>query len=371
MALYLDNNATTALDPVVLDAMMPYMKGVYGNPSSVHRFGRITRDALEQARVQLAGLVGAQAGQVIFTSVGTEANNLAIKGLLTSQKPARIAVSAIEHASVLEAAHSMKSMGWAVDEIAVDAMGRVTEASLDKVLHDNTALVSIMLANNETGVIQNIEQFGIMVKQRHAVFHTDASQAAAKIPVNFADLGVNMMSLSSHKMYGPQGIGALIVDRAIELKPTQHGGGQERGLRSGTENIAGIVGFGMAAELAQKSLSEGAIALTAMRDNLVKALLEDPKITLFATDADRLPNTVQFSVKDITGETLLMQLDRKGIAVSSGSACHSERAEASHVLMAMGVDVKVAKNAVRVSFGKDNQAKDVATFMEALRNIIN
>jgi cysteine desulfurase len=371
MALYLDNNATTAIDPVVLDAMMPYMQGVFGNPSSVHRFGRLTRDALEQARVQVANLSGAQPGQVIFTSGGTEANNLAIKGYLASQIPARLAVSAVEHASLLEAARTMSKTGWVIDEIAVDDNGQVTESSLNQSLYENTALISIMLANNETGVIQDFERLGLMSKKHNAVVHTDASQAAGKIPVNFSQLGVNMMTLSSHKMYGPQGVGALIVDRAIELQPIQQGGGQERGLRSGTENIAGIVGFGMAAELAAKSITDRANVQMIMRDDLVQALTELSQITLFATDVERLPNTVQFSVAGIDGETLLMQLDRKGIAVSSGSACHSGQSEPSHVLMAMGVDAKVAKSAIRVSFGKDSQAEDTATFMEALKNIIN
>ena len=371
MVLYLDNNATTAMDPVVLEAMLPYMQGIYGNPSSVHRFGRLTRDALEQARVQVADLLGAQAGQVVFTSGGTEANNLAIKGFLASQTPARLAVSSIEHASLLDAARSMNQAGWLVDEIAVDENGLITESLLDQVLYDNTKLVSVMLANNETGAIQDIGRLSSIVQKYNAVFHTDASQAAGKIPVNFADLGVNMMTLSSHKIYGPQGVGALIVDRAVELLPIQLGGGQERGLRSGTENIAGIVGFGMAAEQAAKFLAERAKIQTAMRDDLVQALTELPQVTLFATEVERLPNTVQFSVVGFDGEALLMQLDRKGIAVSSGSACHSGQSEPSHVLMAMGVDGRVAKNSIRVSFGKDNQAEDVATFMEALNNIIN
>jgi len=371
MALYLDNNATTAIDPVVLDAMMPYLQGIVGNPSSVHRFGRLTRDALEQARVQLAHLCGAQPGQVVFTSGGTEANNLAIKGALASQAPARLAVSAVEHASLLETARSMSQTGWVLDEIAVDENGRVTHSSLEQALYENTALVSVMLANNETGAIQNIEDVVSTAGKYGAMIHTDASQAAGKVPVNFAQLGVNLMTLSSHKIYGPQGVGALIVDRAIELQPIQQGGGQERGLRGGTENIAGIVGFGMAAELAAKSLTERAKFQQIMRDDLVQALTELPQITLFATEGERLPNTVQFSVAGIDGETLLMQLDRKGIAVSSGSACHSGQSDPSHVLMAMGVDARVAKNAVRVSFGKDNKAEDTATFMEALKNIIN
>jgi cysteine desulfurase len=371
MRLYLDNNATTSMDPAVLDAMMPYMQGIYGNPSSVHRFGRLTRDALEQARVQLAHLLGAQPAQVVFTSGGTEANNLAIKGFLAGQAGSRLAVSSIEHASLLEAARAMQQTGWIVDEIAVDEQGRVSESSLTEALHNNTMLVSIMLANNETGVIQDIPRLCAISQRQKITFHTDASQAVGKIAVNFAQLGVDMMTVSAHKMYGPQGVGALIVDRAVNLYPVQQGGGQEHGLRGGTENIAGIVGFGVAAELLTKSLSAAAKQVSAMRDELIQALTELPQVTLFAIEAERLPNTVQFSISGFDGEALLMQLDRKGIAVSSGSACHSGQSDPSHVLMAMGVESRVAKNAIRVSFGKDNQAEDIAIFMHALKNIIN
>ena len=371
MPLYLDNNATTAIDSVVLETMMPYMQGIYGNPSSVHRFGRLTRDALEQARVQVANLTGAQPGQVVFTSGGTEANNLAIKGFLASQAMGRIAVSSIEHASLLEAARSMSQSGWQVDEVVVDEKGRVIESLFNQSLHADTALVSVMLANNETGALQNVETLCSIAKQHKAVFHTDASQAVGKIPVSFAKLGVDMMTLSSHKIYGPQGAGALIVDRAIEMFPVQLGGGQERGLRSGTENIAGIVGFGKAAEIAQTLLNERASTQQRLRDELIVALTSMKQITLFSTDTERLPNTVLFSVAGFDGEALLMQLDRHGIAVSSGSACHSSQSDPSHVLMAMGVDSKVAKNTIRVSFGKDNKAEDIKTFMDVLKKIIN
>lgn len=372
MALYLDNNATTALSPAVLEAMMPYMQSIYGNPSSVHRYGRLTRDALEQARAQVASLVGAQPGQVIFTSGGTEANNLAIKGALASQPLGHFAVSKIEHASILEPAIAMQKVGWQLDLIDVNADCQVTETLFNQAMRENTKLVSVMMANNETGVVQDIGGLCQITKQANDVlFHTDASQAAGKIPVDFSALGVNLMSMSSHKIYGPQGVGALIADRAVELTPLLQGGGQERGLRNGTENIAAIVGFGLAAELAAKALDQRQNQLTALRDELIAALSEIDVITLFATDVDRLPNTVQFSVAGFDGEALVMQLDRKGIAVSSGSACHSGQTEPSHVLMAMGVSEDVARNAIRVSFGKDNKAEDVNEFMEALKNIIN
>ena len=371
MPLYLDNNATTALDPRVLEAMMPYLQGFYGNPSSVHRYGRLTRDALEQARVQVAQLAGAQPGQVIFTSGGTEANNLAIKGPLRHLPPGRLAVSAVEHASLMDAARELEKLDWQLDLIAVDENGIVSDEALSAILASDTRLVSVMLANNETGVLQNVEQLCRITRSRDVWFHTDASQAAGKIPVNFAGLGVNLMTLSSHKLYGPQGVGALIADRAIELTSQMQGGGQERGLRSGTENLAGIVGFGMAAELAVKELASRAEHTEVMRNRLQDALAEVVGVHIFAKQVRRLPNTVQFAVDGFDGEALLMQLDRKGIAVSSGSACHSGQTEPSHVLMAMGVERQIARNAIRVSFGKDNKPEDVTEFVDALKDIVS
>ena len=371
MPLYLDNNATTALDPMVLDTMLPYMQLVFGNPSSVHRYGRLTRDALELARSQVAGLVGAQPGQVIFTSGGTEANNLAIRGTLTAKTQGRFAVSAIEHASVMDAAKALNQEGWQLDVIAADSDCRITSSALDEAVHSDTQLVSVMMANNETGAIQDIETLSGMCREKGILFHTDASQAAGKIPVNFSSAGISLMTVSSHKLYGPQGVGALIADRAIEIKPVLYGGGQERGLRSGTENIAGIVGFGKAAELALQHMDDRTSQMTRLRDELVMRLEAIAGITVFAKEADRLPNTVQFAVDGFEGETLLMQLDKKGIAVSSGSACHSGQTEPSHVLLAMGVSKNVARSAIRVSFGKDNKPEEVNQFMDALQNIID
>jgi cysteine desulfurase len=371
MPLYLDNNATTALEPRVLQAMMPFLQSLYGNPSSVHRFGRLTRDAIEQARVQVAKLAGAQPGQVIFTSGGTEANNLAIIGPLAHRPPARLAVSRIEHASLMEAAKKLSRSDWQLDLIDVDASCRLLEDSFIDSLHTDTQLVSVMLANNETGVLQDVKKLAGFARDKGVLFHTDASQAAGKMPLDFAGSGVHLMTLSAHKMYGPQGAGALIADRSVEIKPLILGGGQERDLRSGTENIAAIVGFGMAAELALQDLQSRSEQCRALRDALVTALSELPSVKLFAQDAERLPNTVQFAVDGFTGEALLMQLDRKGIAVSSGSACHSGQTEPSHVLLAMGVDEMMARSAIRVSFGKDNTAEDVKQFMDTLNTIVN
>ncbi|MFW2373548.1 MAG: cysteine desulfurase family protein [Gammaproteobacteria bacterium] len=371
MPLYLDNNATTALDPAVLEAMLPYLQSIYGNPSSVHRYGRLTRDALELARHQVATLISAQPGQVIFTSGGTEANNLAIRGVLTGMKAGRFAVSAIEHASLMEAALSMQGSGWQMDSIGVTSNCKVTEQHLQAVVNEQTRLVSVMLANNETGVIQPIQSLCEISHRYGALFHTDASQAAGKIEVNFTQLGVDMMTLSSHKIYGPQGVGALIADRSIDIHPTMLGGGQERNKRSGTENIAGIVGFAKAAELAAAELESRQMLTRQLRDELVRELANIKQVVLFAVEELRLPNTVQFAVEGFDGETLLMQLDKQGIAVSSGSACHTGRTEPSHVLMAMGVAEQIAKSAIRVSFGKDNKVEDIKQFLDALNKILN
>ena len=371
MPIYLDHNATTPLNPAVTEAMIPYMTGVYGNPSSVHRFGRLTRDALEQSRVQVAQCVDAEPNQVVFTSGGTEANNLAIKGSLMSQPAARIAISPIEHASMMEPAKAMKKLGWELDLLQVDNQGRLGIDDVESVMTTETKFVSIMAANNETGVLQDLTRLIEVTKSVNSdvLFHSDACQMVGKLPISFKDLGLDLMSLSSHKLYGPQGSGALIVSRSIDLQPQILGGGQEKGLRSGTENLAAIVGFGKAAELATEKQQTRKEHVVKLQQQLEESLIDLPGVTVFSARAERLLNTVQFSVQGIDGEALLMQLDRKGFAVSSGSACDSGRTEPSHVLMAMGVDKNTAKGAIRVSFGEQNTSEQVAQFLDVLAQI--
>ena len=371
MPIYLDHNATTPLNPLVAEAMMPYMSGIYGNPSSVHRFGRLTRDALEQARIQVAQCADAEPNQVVFTSGGSEANNLAIKGALSNLPHAHMAVSSIEHACMLEPAKAMKKLGWELDLLVVDDQGRIAIDHLKSTITNETKFVSVMAANNETGVLQDLPGLIEVAKSVNSdvLFHSDACQMVGKLPISFKKLNLDMMSVSSHKLYGPQGAGALIVSRSIDLQPQILGGGQEKGLRSGTENLAAIVGFGRAAELAtetQQARKEHALKLQQL---LVESLIELPGVTVFSAQAERLPNTVQFSVHGIDGETLLMQLDRKGFAVSSGSACDSGRTDPSHVLMAMGVDKDIAKGAIRVSFGEQNTREQVVQFIDVLAQI--
>jgi len=372
MAVYLDHNATTPLNADVLDAMMPYMTGLYGNPSSVHRFGRLTRDALEQARMQVANLLGAQPKEVIFTSGGTEANNLAIRGgLAANVTKSQFAISAIEHASLMAPSKLMAKQGWQLNTIPVDSQGVVTEEALQASISDTTQLVSIMAANNESGVLQDV---GTLVESakainRNVLFHTDACQIAGKMPINFAGLKLDLMSVSSHKLYGPLGAGALVVAGHVDLAPLIVGGGQEKQKRSGTENLLSIVGFGAAAELAGRLMQQRQSAMLELQTRLIEPLKTMQGVSIFSLDAPRLPNTVMFALNGIDGEALLMQLDRKGFAVSSGSACDSGKTDPSHVLLAMGVAAETARGAIRVSFGEQNTSDDVRQFIAALDEI--
>ncbi len=366
MAVYLDFNATTPIDPRVVEAMLPYLSGPAGNPSSVHRFGRAARAAVDEARAEVAALVGALPEQVIFTSGGTEANNLAIRGVAAGMAAVAIAVGSVEHASVLAPAARLARRGGSVVQIPADREGRILPEAVRGTLGAGTRLVSVMWANNETGVIQPVAAIAELVRESGAWMHTDAVQAAGKIPVDFAAGGAHLMTLSAHKIYGPKGVGALVADRAVDLIPILEGGGQERGLRGGTENVAGIVGFGAAADLARRELEEHRARLQDLRDALERVLAAQPDVVVFGAGAERLPNTVQFALSGIAGETLLLELDRYGVAVSSGSACHSERAEPSHVLGAMGVPRELAYGAIRVSFGHESTAADLDALLRAL-----
>jgi len=366
MPVYLDHNATAPLDGQVLEAMLPYLTEHQGNPSSAHRFGRVVRTAIDSAREQVAGLVNAHPGQVIFTSGGTEANNLAIKGVTALIQPGYIAIGATEHPCVSETAASLKKAGWQVALLPVDGQGRLIDAEVDAILGLHPVLVSAMWANNETGVIQDIAALSARVRAHGALLHTDAVQAAGKIAVDFVASGAHMMSLSAHKINGPKGVGALIVDKTVELEPLLHGGGQEKDRRSGTENVAGIVGFGAAASLAKARLTDYGTRMSMLRDRLESELRALGEVEIFAATAPRLPNTVCFAAAGIDGEALLLNLDRAGIAVSSGSACASTNREPSPVLQAMGVDADLARSAIRVSLGFDNTANDIDAFMAAL-----
>ena len=370
--VYFDHNATTPLDPRVLDAMLPYLREQFGNASSRHEYGRAARRAIDEARQRVAYAVGAHPTEVIFTSGGSEANNLFLKGAAACLAPGTVAISAIEHPCVREPARQLQRTGWRLREIAVDENCRVAGADFLAACEEKPALVSVMLANNETGVVQDVAALAAQAGSARAWFHTDAVQAFGKRRIDFRALnaaGVHALTLSAHKLGGPKGAGALVVDKRVELQPLIAGGGHERGLRSGTENVAAIVGFGLAAELATAQLDTRSRQLEALRTEL-EAGLAAQGASIFACAAERLPNTSYFAFPGIDGETLVGKLDRAGFAVAAGAACSSANPEPSRVLLAMAVPSALARGAVRISLGVDNGAAQVGDFLAALNTTI-
>jgi len=365
MQAYFDHNATTPLDEGVLAAMLPYLKGEYGNASSRHDFGTRARRAVNQAREQVANLVNVQPSQVVFVSGGTEANNLFIRGAAAYLKPSQVVVSGIEHPCVAKPAQDLARQGWKLRKLSVDAEGRVDVTDAVQALREPTGLVSVMLANNETGVLQPVAQIAELAREQRAWVHSDAVQALGKIPVDFEALGLHAMTVSAHKIYGPKGAGALIVDKRLELKPIIHGGGHESGLRSGTENVPAIVGFGAACDLAAGRLDGVAVHTKGLRDQVEQGLAAQGA-RIFGGKAERVPNTTHFAVPNIDGETLVIELDKAGFAVASGAACSSTSTEPSATLLAMGVAPELARGAVRISFGVRNTALEVGDFLQAL-----
>jgi cysteine desulfurase len=365
MPIYFDHNATTPLDEGVLAQMLPFLKQEYGNASSRHDLGTRARRAVERAREQVAFLVNVQPLQVVFVSGGTEANNLFIRGAAGYLKPDQIVISSVEHPCVTMPAKDLARAGWKVRKLAADAQGRVDRADAQLALREPTGLLSVMLANNETGVIQPVAQIAALGRERKSWVHTDAVQALGKIKVDFAALGVHAMTLSAHKIYGPKGIGALVVDKRLELKPIIHGGGHEGGMRSGTQNVPAIVGFGAACELASVRMEALARSTRALRDR-TEAGAAALGGRIFGAGAERLPNTTYFAFPDIDGETLVIELDRAGFAVASGAACSSTSTEPSNTLLAMRIAPEIARGAVRVSFGAQNTPAEAEAFLQAL-----
>jgi cysteine desulfurase len=372
--IYLDHAATTAVDRDVLDEMLPYMREAYGNPSSLHTLGQEAKYALDVARDRVAGLLDAQAREIIFTSGGTEADNLAIRGALwdQSEKKRHLIVSAIEHEAVLETARHMEALGWEVTFLSVDRAGTVHPETLRAALRPDTALVSVMLANNEVGTIQRVAELAAIAREGGALFHTDAVQAVGAIPVHPRALGVDLLSMSGHKLYGPKGIGALWVRHGLRLAVQVTGGGQERERRSGTENVPAIVGFGRACELASERLAAGEPQrVAALRDRLIAGVLQRvPEAILTGHPTLRLPNNASFCFPGVEGEPILLNLDFAGICASSGSACATGAIEPSHVLLAMGYSPEVANGALRLTLGRENTDADVDAVLEALPRIL-
>jgi cysteine desulfurase len=357
--VYLDNNATTPVLPEVLEAMRPYFAEHFGNASSIHHHGQETRAAVERARESLAALLGCRPSEVVFTSGGTEGDNLAISGLTRAGD--HIISSTIEHHAVLNSCKHLETMGCEVTYIPVDGRGLVDPDDVRRALRPNTRLITIMMANNETGVLQPVEEIGKIAAEADVCFHTDAVQAAGKVPIEVKRLGCDLLSISGHKLHAPQGVGAIYVGKGTVLQPMFYGGSHERSRRAGTENVPGIIGLGKAAELAREALERGDLArMSAMRDRIEQAILSEVDATgVNGKGAPRVPNTTNIHFDYIEGEALVIALDLKGLAVSTGAACSSGAIEPSHVLTAMGLPPEIARASLRFSLGKQNTPDDI------------
>lgn len=368
--IYFDHNATTSIHPEVLDTMMPFLDLQQGNPSSNHSFGRNAQTAIELARERVANSVNAHPSEVIFTSSGTESNNTIIHGIARSYPDSHFGFSAIEHPCVSEPIKSIESMGFKNTQIPVDNQGLLNISALSIKEQKSITFLSVMMANNETGVIQDMPSIINWAKSNNIQIHTDAVQAVGKINVDFSELGIDAMTISSHKIYGPQGAAAIILNKKIDLYPHLMGGGQEKGLRSGTENIAAIVGFGKACERVGKNIVINNNELKKERLFLEKEL-KNLGAVIFAEHARRLGNTTFFAFNNIDGSTLLTALDRKGYAIASGSACSSNSSDASHVLLAMGTEKELAQGALRISLGIKTKKEEIKSFVKTLKVEIN
>jgi cysteine desulfurase len=370
-SVYFDHAATTAADPRVVAAMMPYFGERYGNASEIHAPGREAHVAVDEARAKVAAALGAGEKEIVFTSGGTESDNLAILGLLQKLQPGHVITSAVEHPAVMETVRFLMRLNWEVTFVPVDGHGLVDLDAYAGAFRPDTRLVSVMTANNVMGTIQPIADLARIAHERKVPFHTDAVQAVGSIPVNVDELGVDLLSLSGHKLYGPKGVGALYVRRGTRLSAHMHGGGHERGLRSGTENVPGIVGLGVALEITAEELPAQQPRLAALRDRLIKGVLESVDDTVLLGDpVDRLPGNACFSVRYIEGESMVLQLDTKGIAASSGSACSSDSLEPSHVILAMGLGAEEAHGSLRLTLGRENTDADVDRFLDVFPGIV-
>ena len=374
--IYLDSAASTPVADEVIAEMLPFMKQQYGNPSSIHRFGRETTRAIQLARKRVAGLVGASPREITFTSGGTEADNLALKGAMMQtggQKKNRVITSSIEHDAILEPCKDLERMGIQVTYLPVTGEGLVRPSDFKDIIsqHDDVALVSIMYANNEVGTVQPIKELADIVHRASALFHTDAVQATGKVPINVKSLGVDMMSMSSHKINGPKGVGALYVRSGLNIMPIIHGGGQEMSLRSGTENVPGIVGFGKACELAAKRMSEYQQHVAGLRDYLVERVLQEiPHSRLNGSRIDRIPNNAHFTFFGVNGEDLIIKLDENGVAASTGSACSVKKQKPSHVLKAMRFSYEEITGSLRLSLGMHNTKEEIDRTVLALSSVV-
>ncbi|MGI6686566.1 MAG: cysteine desulfurase NifS [Bacillota bacterium] len=371
--IYMDYSATTPLHPEVISLMTDIMQNVYGNPSSLHSFGREAKKYLDEARQKVADLIGAKFEEIYFTGGGTEADNIAVFGTAYAhqKKGKHIITSTVEHHAVLDSCAKLAKSGFEVTYIPVDQYGLVDPEQVKKEIRSDTILISIMHANNENGTIQPIREIGRIAKEHGVFFHTDCVQSVGKIPVNVDDLNADLVTISSHKIYGPKGVGALYKRKGVRVEPLFYGGGQERKIRSGTENTFGIIGFGKAAEIAARDFERENTKVKALRDKLIKGVLENiSDVRLNGHPEKRLPHNAHFSFAYVEGESLLLSLDMKGIAVSSGSACSSTSLQPSHVLIATGIPEELVHGSVRFTLGRENTEEDVDYVLSVLPGIV-
>ncbi len=370
--IYLDYAATTPAHPEVVKAMLPYFTEIFGNPSSIYACGQEAKGAVEEARSKVARLIGARDEEIVFASGGTEADNFAIKGTAyaNESKGNHIIASAIEHHAVLETCKFLQKRGYSITYLPVDKYGMVDPGTVKKSITAKTILISVMHANNEVGTIEPLAEISKVAREAGVYFHTDAVQTTGHIPVNVNDLGVDLLAISAHKLYGPKGVGALYIRKGTKLVSFQHGGEQERRRRAGTENVAGLVGFGRAAELAEQEMSDEAIRLTGLRDKLIKGLLQIEYTHLNGHPTKRLPNNANVSIEFIEGESMCLNLDLQGICTSTGSACSSSSLEPSHVLLAMGFPAEQAHGSLRFTLGKWTTEKEIDRVLEVLPPIV-
>ena len=373
MFVYADNAATTCIAPQVLDAMLPYLKEEYGNPSTLYKLGREAKIAIEKAREQVAQVIGAKAEEIFFTGSGTEADNMALKGVLygpAGKGKKHLITTKIEHHAILHTAMALEKEGFQVTFLDVDKNGRVDLEELKQAITPDTALVSIMAANNEVGTIQPIEEIGKICREKGVLFHTDAVQAFGHMPLDVNKMNIDLLSLSAHKINGPKGSGALYIRRGLGLRPVIEGGGQERNRRSGTENVAGIVGLGQAAQLAMETMVEESARLKALAKKLTDGVLQIPETILTGDPENCLPGACSFAISAIEGESLVLYLDMEGICTSTGSACSTGSLDPSHVLMAIGLSHEVSHGSLRVTLGRFNTEEEVDYIIETLPKVV-
>ncbi len=371
--IYLDYAATTPAHPEAVRAMLPYFTDAFGNPSSIYSYGQESRAAIEGARAQVARLIGARAEEIVFTSGGTGADNLAIKGVAFANhsKGNHLITSSIEHHAVIESCKFLQGKGFRVTYLPVDNYGLVDPEDVKEAITKETILISVMHANNEVGTIQPTAEIGKIARERGIYFHSDAVQTAGHIPADVNELRVDLLSLSGHKLYGPKGAGALYIRKGTRLIPSMHGGEQERGLRAGTENVPGIVGLGLAAELARQEMDEEARRVTCLRDKLIEGIFQRiEQIHLNGHPSRRLPNNVNIGVDSVEGESMVLNLDLEGICASTGSACSSSSLEPSHVLLAMGLSHEEAHGSLRLTLGKWTTEEEIDQVLEVLHGIV-